>query len=60
MSKYEGIAPGAVLTVYSLEGRNVASAVADAQGTAQASIANLAPGIYVAACEAHSFKFVKK
>ena len=56
----EGIAPGAVLTVYSLEGRNVASAVADAQGTAQASIANLAPGIYVAACEAHSFKFVKK
>lgn len=56
----EGIAPGTVLTVYSLEGRNVASAVADAQGTAQASIANLAPGIYVAACEAHSFKFVKK
>lgn len=56
----EGLVPGSVLTVYSLEGRNVASAVADAQGAAQAAISDLAPGIYVAACEAHSFKFVKK
>ena len=41
----EGIAPGAVLTVYSLEGRNVASAVADGTGHS--------PGIHSQSCPRH-------
>jgi hypothetical protein len=56
----EGIAPGMVLSIYSLDGRSLTSATADAQGSVQIGIDQLAPGIYVAASEAHSFKFVKK
>lgn len=56
----EGIAPGMVLSIYSLDGRSLTSAPADAQGSVQIGIDQLAPGIYVAASEAHSFKFVKK
>ena len=56
----EGLTPGMNVSIYSIDGRAVANAVADTQGTVQVSIDNLPAGIYVAASEAHSFKFAKK
>ena len=56
----QGLEAGARLAVYALDGRPMADAAADASGTATVNISNLSAGIYVAAADAHSFKFVKK
>lgn len=56
----KGLESGARLSVYALDGRFMADAVADASGAVTVNITNLSAGIYVAASDAHSFKFVKK
>ena len=54
-----GLAAGAMLRVFSINGQEVCAAKADASGVATVSTAHLAPGTYVAQAGSYTWKFIK-
>ncbi len=54
-----GLKPEAGLTIFSLDGKKMADAKADADGAATIDISGLAPGAYIVATAGNSFKFIK-
>ena len=54
-----GLEAGSAVTVYTLDGRQVAAAQADASGSVTVSIESLSAGVYVLQSSASTFKFVK-
>ena len=55
-----GLERGAVVKVYSIKGENVLSVVADASGTAVASLSALEQGVYVIEYSGVTFKMMKR
>ena len=55
-----GLERGAVVKVYSVKGENVLSVIADASGTAVASLAALEQGVYVIEYCGVTFKMMKR
>lgn len=56
----EGLAPGTPVTLYTLDGRQLASSAADPQGSCRLSLAALPTGIVILKTHQQSIKIIRK
>ena len=58
-ASFEGMQPGSRIIVYTLDGKAVASTVADGEGRANVSLAGLQRGVYILRTPVKSYKISK-
>ena len=58
-ASFEGMQPGSRIAVYTLDGKAVASTVADGEGRANVSLAGLQRGVYILRTPGKSYKISK-